>query len=243
MKRQVLLLAACALAGLAHAQFIEVGWAGTPNTVHAEFTRYGLFNNTGSARADAYSVVDYTGNLLPGGLPGLDAPDLLSLGGRTTRFAQAGENWLETTANWDLSVWSPAIAGFAHQLFTFQIAYFADPAETAWRQNYELGIQLYHADPEAAGSLVGAVQRTSSYDELHGLVTEVFTFSTRGAADGVFIDIAAAPELSVGNPSYITALSLDSLSYSPAAVPEPSTYGLAGAAVLAAAILYRRRRR
>jgi len=239
MLRSIPFLALCGLCSVASAQFASVDWAGSANSVRAEFTDYALFNGTRSATADLYQVYDYSGALRPAGLPGLDAPDILSAGGLTRRFSEAGESWLETTGNWDLSVWSPALSGYETQLFTFQIAYFANEADSTWRQNYNIGVQLHYADGTAVGSLAGPVVRTSTLDTASALVTETFNFSVQGAADGVFIDIAADPALSASNPSYITGMRLDSVSFT--AIPEPSTYAaIAGVAVFAAVVVRRR---
>lgn len=240
MFRKILLLALCGLCSISNAQLVTVDWAGTDNTVHVEFTNYGLFNSGGFANADVYEVVDSNGNLLAGGVAGIDGPDLMSLNGQTTRYSDSTDIWLETTSNWDLSVWSPIITGEQNQIFNFQIAYFADPSDATWRQNYDIGIQLSFAGLNDTGHVVGAVQKTTTFDEADRIITEVFSFATQGQANGVFIDIGASPELSAGNPSYITAISLDAQSLT--AIPEPSTYAvLAGLGVLVVAIMRRRR--
>lgn len=219
----------------------EVGldWIGGDNSVHVEYNYYSLFNSSDSSQADVYEVVDYNGNTVDGGVAGMDAPDLVSLNGNTARYSDSDGNWLETTSNYDLSIWMPAISGYETQLFSVQICYFADLGDSEWRQNYDLGLELYYSDSSESG-IISAISRSSLYDVETDMITESFTFTVENSADGIFIDIGADPGLSVNNPSYISWIEVDSASYD--AVPEPSTYGiLAGLAALAL-VAYRRRR-
>ncbi|MBC2594195.1 PEP-CTERM sorting domain-containing protein [Ruficoccus amylovorans] len=241
--KQLLLGLLCSTAAL-QAE-VSLNWIGGDNTVHAEFNYYSTFSSNGTATgADSYVVKDNDGNVVSGGLAGLDGPDIMSLNGKTQRFSDGSDHWLETTANWDLSIWMPGISGYETQEFCVQISYFAyfdgSSYDYAWRQNYDLGISTYNLDADTASSILGTIHSDSFVDTDNGIVTEVFTFTVGNAADGVFIDIGATPGLSVDNPSYITWIEIDSVSYD--AVPEPSTYGMLTGLAVIALLVFRRRR-
>jgi hypothetical protein len=224
-KTSLALLSIAGLAGTAAAEPLSIDWALTADTVHAEFSSFAMFSPSNAATADSYVYTGSNGNVVAGGIAGADAPDLMSLNGNSQRFSDADGPWIETTAQWDLSLWSPAISGFDTQVFYLEISYFDNEGDPSWRQNYDLGISLYNSD-STQSSVVGAVQTGESYDAGLHIVTEQFIFTVKNAAEGIFIDLGSKNGITMLSPSLITAITLDTTSYN--AVPEPSTYALFG---------------
>jgi hypothetical protein len=223
VKKAIFMLAGCGLCAASAWADLSPSWAGEDNTVHAEFYGFnGIAFGGSSTAADVYTVKDYNGNVLAG-VPGQDAPDMTTLGS-TVYWEDAGDRWLETTVDWDLSIWMPAISGYETQAFQIQISYWDNQTNAAWRQNYQLGIQPYLSGAGSSAVQGGVISLGSEHDVLSGIITEAFSFTVVNAADGMFIDLAASPSLSVSNPSLITGVTVDSISY--AAIPEPSSIAL-----------------
>ncbi len=222
-KKLTAMLVCCGLSAATGLADLSPDWAGDDNTVHAEFYNFtGMALGGSTTAADVYTVKDHSGNVLAG-VPGQDAPDLTTLG-NTAYYSDADGDWLETTVDWDLSLWMPAISGYETQEFRFQISYYDNPGNADWRQNYQLGVQPYRAGAGSSLVVGGINSLGSEHDLVNGIITEAFSFTVAEAADGVFIDLAASPSLSVINSSLITGVTVDSISY--AAVPEPSSIAL-----------------
>lgn len=208
---------------LAHGvSYVAPDWVGDAGTVHAEWNDSwaGFAVGNHVSAATEFTVVSLDGNPL-GAVPGSDTPDASHLG-NTHFHADAGGNYLEVTANWDLSFWVPSFAGQEAQEGFIEISYYDDPGTASWRQGWDLVV----TPAESASMLRGApVLLGETHDTATGIITEAYSFALARSTSGFFIDVAADPALSLINPAYLVDFSVDTASYN--VIPEP------GAALLA----------
>ncbi len=221
---------------LAHGAYVAPDWAGTDGTVHAEWNdSWAGFSVGGNASAaTGFTVVGLNGDALSA-VPGSDNPDAMHLG-NTQFHADADGNYLEVTANWDVSFWVPSFAGQDAQEGFIEISYYDNPSAASWRQGWELAV----TPAESGSALQGApVFLGETHDTTTGIITEAYRFALVRSASGFFIDLAADPALSLINPAYLIDFSVDTVSYN--VIPEPGTAVLL-ALLLGAGVAGSRRR-
>lgn len=215
MKKGIKHLAVVLVASVASASAAIVpDWAGDSNTVHAEWDDMSMFDlNGGRVDAEVFTIVDGNGSVTTD-IPGQgDIADLVSdsysTGAYTNFYADPDSNYLEITADWDVSIWTPSFSGEETQEVWVQLTYFGD---TEFRQGWDVSATPYLEG--GSNMIVGGVQHMGEeYDPLTTLVTEAYSFVIEGSGDGVFIDLAGDPALTVGNPAFLAGVEVDSISY------------------------------
>lgn len=207
------------LMAAAQAQVPGPGWSTSdPGAVHAEWFDWTAFDPGLPYVPDMWSATDTTGESVdPVSFGTLGGPDALGLEATYPEPYPVGTDGIAIEANYDFSTWMPTYAGQQVMEGYVEITYWDDENDPDWRQGWDLAVS--HSGDG------GLVHRPVLIGEEHdlnlGLITEAYTFAIEGSPSGFFVDFAADPELSPGNPAFVYAIGIDALSYN---IPEPNVF-------------------